>query len=174
MLSISKHARQTLVTLLADENVGFNPTLAIICQTYGIPAFTLDFTAKGNFFQGYYSAKDLVETTPLKKGPIVCMYTMKSQNMNDQKFVTFSGSIMFGIDTYVTFPQSSALQNTEDLVDAVEATYYSVFNSAANYSFYGDVQYNGDLLVTRGPLAKGLPNWVQLVQSRLTVDLIAQ
>jgi hypothetical protein len=175
MASVSKHIRDTIVTLLADETVGFNATLATIAQSYNVKPFSLDFTGNSrNFFQGYYTAKDLVESTNLKKGPFACLYTIKSQNTNDQKFVTFSGSVLVGIDTYITFPQSAALSNTDDLTDAVEATYYTMFNSAANYSFYGDVQYNGDLLATRGPVAMGLPNWVQLMQCRVSFDLLAQ
>lgn len=176
MFSVSKQVRDVVTTLMADETVGFNPTLMAICDDYEISPFSIDFSDNSkNFFAAYYNAKDLSETSSFRF-PIVCLYTIKSQNTNENKFVTFSGSVMIGIDTYLSFGKSSALADTESLADAVEATYYKLFNSESNQSFYqtGGVIYNGDLLIQRGPVAKGGSNWLQLMQSRLTFDLIVQ
>ena len=161
------------MALMADETVGFNPTLQAITTGIQLPTFTLDFSATSkNVLQGWYAAKDLIATTTTKF-PLMCVYTIKSQNQNTAKFATFSGSVMFGLDTYLSFPPSQARNNTDDLVDAVEGTLYTVFNSPSNYGYYGDVQYNGDLTIQRGPIAKGAQNWLQLISSRLTFDLIA-
>lgn len=172
-VQISKMARTAVSTFLSDPDVGFNPTLAAVWSDYGISGspFTINFASNSpNFFQGFYAAKDLIASSNVTF-PAISLYTVKTANTNNEKFHLFSGSIMIGIDTYVSFPQSRALTNSDDLTDAVEATYYNVFHTLDNQSLWGNVTYNGDLYVTRGPVLMGGPNWIQLMQARLTVDI---
>jgi hypothetical protein len=170
--NISKHIRDTVTALLSSETVGFNPTLAALCTQFQVPTFSIDFIAKTkNFIQGWFAAKDVIATSTLKL-PLMCFYGIKSQNQNTQKFTTFSGSVMMGLDTYISFPSSQAPNTADNIVDAVEGTLYTVFDSPANYSYYGDVQFNGDLLVKRGPISMGGSNWIQPVFAGLTFDLI--
>ena len=174
MVNVGKTVRDVVKTMLADGTVGFNATLASVCTSYGIAPFTIDFTGnKNNFLQGYYGAKDLAETTNVKF-PVICLYTTRSQNTNENKFAIFSGSVEIGIDTYLSHGKSAAVADTEALADAVESTYYTLFNSSTNYHFYGQAGYNGDLYVQRSPVSKGAANWIQTLNSRLTFELTAQ
>ena len=154
--------------ILADPSSGFNAVMGSLCDTYNIEPFTIDFgPASRNFFQGWYGPTVLDETSNVKY-PVMCLYTVKSQNTNQEKFRLFSGSVMMGLDVYLTFRKSSAPQDTETLGDAVESTMYTVFDGD---TAYGDVLYNGDLLIQKGPLQLGASNWIQLVSSKLTFDL---
>jgi hypothetical protein len=171
-VQISKHVRTAVYNFLSDPGFGFNPTLASICSDYSIAsAFTINFASNSpNFFQGFYSAKDLIGTSVISF-PIMTLYTQKSANQNNEKFHVFSGSVLIGIDTYISFPQSRALTNSDDLSDAVEATFYNVFNQTANQATWGSVTYNADLYITRGPMSQAGTNWVQYMQAKLTVDV---
>jgi hypothetical protein len=172
---IAVAARRAVINFLSDPTVGFNPTLLDICTDSEIPnrAFTIDFVDPNskNFFQGFYAAKDLIATSNVSF-PAITLYTIKTANTNNEKFHLFSGSVMLGLDTYVSFPQSKALPDSDDLCDCVEDTYYNLFHGLANQAFWTNgVTYNGDLYVTRGPVLMGGPNWIQLMQARLTVDI---
>src|ERR1041385_5520082 len=100
-VKVSNQARTVVTTLLKDDALGFNATLNTICGDYGIRPFTIDFVPKSkNFFTGYFAAKDLVTTSNIAF-PLMCLYTIKSANTNDEKFHVFSGSVMIGLDTYI-------------------------------------------------------------------------
>jgi len=177
MVSVTKTVRDSITSLVADPSVGFNPTLVKVCNDYNVQPFLIDFSNNSrNFFAGYYGAKAIMETTNTKF-PLICLYTIKSTNTNQQKFQVFSGTILLGIDVYLSYGKSSAFGNTDLLADAVEDTIYNVFNSEANYGFYsaasGDLEYNGDISVTRSSLTKDAYNWLQALQVRFTVDFFA-
>jgi hypothetical protein len=170
MISITKHIRTAITTLLSDSNSGFNPTLQTVCEEYGISPFAIDFGVRSkNFYQGWYGYDELVQTSNFKL-PVMCLYSVKTQNQNLEKFRVFSGASMIGIDLYLSWNKSSAVLDTETLGDAVTDTLYNMFNREDNFSFFGDVIYNGDLSINKGPLALSGDNWLQLSQSRLSVD----
>ena len=165
MLSISKYIRDTAASIITNDTTGFNPTLAAICEDYGVQPFRLDFEKNTNFFQGWYGPKVLDESSNFRY-PAAYLYTIKSQNQNLQKFATFSGAQMMGFDILLGFKKSSALPDTETLGDAVEASTYTMFNIAS----WGDVTFNGDVTVMRSPLAFGASNWLSLVRSTFSAD----
>jgi hypothetical protein len=170
-VQVSNQARTVVTNFLSDNTLGFNATLATICGSYGITPFTINFAPKSkNFFTGYYAPKDLVTTSNISF-PLMCLYTIKSANNNQEKFHVFSGSVMIGLDTYIGFPSSAAPSDPETLVDAVEDTLYNLFNSPATQHLWTPVSYNGDVQVNRGVLTKQGPNWLQLVRSMMTFDI---
>jgi hypothetical protein len=173
MINISNHIRTTIGTILANDNVGFNPILQAICTDYNAKPFTIDYSPKSrNFFQGYFGPKVLMNTTNVKF-PVQCLYTIRTQNQNTEKFAVFSGAVQLGIDTYISFSKSGAPGEPDALGDAVEDTLINLFNSSANLHMFGNVTYNGDISTTRGPMADDGSNWLQLLQTRLTFDYTA-
>jgi hypothetical protein len=174
MVSVSKSVRDVVTALMSDSVIGFNATLSTIAAAYDIKPFVIDFGPhSSNYFQGYYGAKDILETSASNM-PLICAYTFKSQNTNQQIYATFSGTVGIGIDTYVSFPRSSAMLDTETLGDTVEDTYYNLFNSTATQKYWTSIGYNGDLVITRGAVAMGADNWYQLIKSQLTFDITRQ
>lgn len=173
-LPISNLARNNVLGFL---NNLFNSTLADNCATFSAVPFTLDFSTNSrNFFQGYYSSKDLVGTS-IVKFPIMTLYTHGSANQNITKFNVFSGLVQIGIDTYLSFPQSAALSNTESLGDAVESTMYTMFNAPDNQPLwatpYYSLTYMFDASVRRGAVSMGAQNWIQLIQTQFSIKVDA-
>jgi hypothetical protein len=172
MVSVSHHCRSVVQALLSDGTAGFNTTLATISESYGIDPYTINFdgTARNkNFFTGYYGPKVLDETSNFKY-PVACLYTIKSQNNNQEKFRTFSGSLMLGFDVYLSFAKSAALPDTDTIGDATEETMYNVFQTESHFTFFQDVIFDGDLTISRSPLSLGASNWIQTISSKIVLD----
>ncbi len=170
MISVSKHIRDVVVNIMSDQSTGFNATLTAVSDQYQIEPFLIDFSSiSKNFYQGWYSSKTLDITTAYKC-PLMLLYTIKSQNQNLEKFRVFSGAALMGLDIYLSFKKSAAIPDTETLGDAVEATLYNLFNQESTAALYGDVIFNGDISIQKGPLALADTNWLQLIQSRLSFD----
>src|SRR5260370_37158888 len=107
MISVSKHIRDTVTAILSDSDTGFNPTLTTICDQYQIDPFLIDFgSTSKSFYQGWFTSKTLDVTTSFKC-PLMLAYTIKSQNQNLEKFRTFTGAVMMGLDVYLPFSTSS-------------------------------------------------------------------
>jgi len=174
MVNVSKYCRDKVVLLLSDEAVGFNKTLDTVVESYGITGFTIDFGANSkSFFQGWYNPNDLIRTTTVKM-PFVVLYGMKSENQNLEKFQTFAGAVRLGIDTCISFPSAQAPNASDDIIDAVEATYYTVFNSAPNQTFFtpNGIVYNGDIRMTRSTVTTANANWGQVLHTEVDFDLL--
>jgi hypothetical protein len=168
MVSITKHIRTTVTTLMSDSTSGFNANFETVCEAYNINPFFIDFGAKSkNFYQSYIGYNELIQTSNFKF-PVMCLYTTKTQNQNTEFSRLFSGTSGLGIDVYLSWPKSSAVLDTETLGDAVSDAMYNMFNHQT--ASYGDILPNGDLTIQRGPLVLGGDNWLQLLQCRLSVD----
>jgi len=174
MANVSKFARDKVVALMADDTVGFNPRLSTVVDSYGIKGFTIDFGAKSkSFFQGYLNPADIVQTTTTPPNFMI-LYGMKSENQNLEKFLTFAGAIRFGIDTCISFPSAQAPGAADDIIDAVESTLYTVFNSSANQSFFSPygIIYNGAISMRRNPVGMVKQNWGQVLHTEVDFDLL--
>lgn len=166
-VNIHQKVRSTVAAMLASN---FNATLTSISNAYHVPGFTIDFADKSkNFFNGNYAATDLISTSSVKF-PVVCLYTIKSQNTNSEMFRVWSGTSLIGIDVYLSWNKSAALSDTETLGDAVSDCLVNVFNSEANQSQYTSVIYNGDIQFNKGTVTQAANNWLQLLQCRLSFD----
>lgn len=121
-LQISRAARLEVKELLAAS---FNTLLAAACHEFDIAnqAFTVDYEAGANLFEGAYRVDDLRQYVGAH-GPCQVLYTLNNTDEHGQTQCYFDGPVELHIDTHLRFPvaaDSAAPPNTEPLCDAVEA-----------------------------------------------------
>lgn len=172
MPQITKKVRDAVRTRLADPVGGFNAHLAAVAPTYGVQAFTIDWTAASKrFFQGFLNPDD-VDQSAVSNYPLVMLYGLSSGNENRQKFSLFSGTVALGLDFHLTWRAGNALRNFEDLCDAVEDAVYRTFNDPAWAASYGaPLAYNGEIVLSRRPIELAGEHWRQTILFRLTFQV---
>src|SRR5579862_2099312 len=128
MSQIGRKVRQAIVAQLSPSATGFNDRLASVAGTYGIDAYTIDWTSESqNFIYGRIAPQLLDESSPLTY-PLVTIDTVRSQNTNRVKFALFAGPVTALIEVHHSWTQDSALQDFSDLVDATEDAMIAALN----------------------------------------------
>lgn len=156
-------------------NATFNAALATAVTDYSgmITAFTIDFTSPNSpsFFTGRLGIDDIVGSTP-RKHNLLTLFGIKSINKNLEKPRTFSGYVTSGIDVWISYLKGAATQDFEAMPEALENTFYSIFNNRANATYWGpNVAFNGDIQVQCSEVIKDDLNWRRLITVTLTHEV---
>lgn len=170
MPEISKQVRDVVLARLADSTQGFNVHLAAAAASYGISGFTIDWApGSKNFFVGQYSAEEILGSSAVRL-PAMTLFTVSSVNRNRQKFQTFSGDVVLGLDFWLAWRGQNTV-NTESLADAVEEAMYACLNSGEWNAVNGPVCWNGEIQLTRRPVNAGAQGWIQALTFRAPFEL---
>jgi hypothetical protein len=162
---------------------GFNVTFNALAPIYGVPAtMAIDFTPSDNksmnFALANVDAPDWIASGAYKF-PLFTMFVEKARNMNNRKFMMFSGEVTAGINIWLNWDSPRLkLTDFEPLSGCVEETVVSIMNRARegfDDQFWNDddadVVYNGDIDWTRSPVKRGDSFWAQVIQFRMMFDV---
>ena len=170
MSQISKKVRDAVRLKLSDSASGFNPVFASVAPTYGVNAFTVDFSERSpQFFQAFVHPDEIDESTP-SKYPLMCLYTLRCVNRNEQKFSLFSGDVLIGIDVHLTWRNARVLPDFESLADAVEEAVITLFNDDALIT-PPSVAYNGGISLDRSTVTMAGEHWRKTLSFRLAFEV---
>lgn len=101
MANYRKVIRDALRTALGDASNGFNAQLAAIATTYGITAWTLDFTPPSrNVVYGYIDDGEF-DVSNLVEFPGAFIYSVEAVDERRVKPAKFSGFVTFVIRMYL-------------------------------------------------------------------------
>jgi hypothetical protein len=189
---ISRAARAAIKSRLADPANGFNPLLLAAFSDAGVqpPIGTrlpIDYSAGSkNFFQANIGPESLLDSTPVTL-PFQTLFTMSAEDRKLEKFWTFAGPVVIGINCFWSWKATAAMNDMEVVGDCYEEALVQVFNSTAAAPGGGviadwsnranmagvNLVYNGDIVVRRGPLAMADENWQQEFSAVLGLDVHA-
>lgn len=190
---ISRAARAAIKARLADTLTGFNPLILAAFADAGVdpPIGTrlpIDYSAGSyNFFQANIGPDQIQDSTALTL-PFQTLFTMNTEDKQLEKFWTFSGSLVIGINCFWSWTANSVLNDMEVVGDCYEEALVQTFNSTAvdpagngryviaDWSQRANTQdmnlvYNGDISVRRGPLLMAGENWQQEFSAVLGLDV---
>jgi hypothetical protein len=172
MPKITKAVRDAVRARLMHPQQGWNATMAAVAPGYGVPPVLLDFAPGANrFFEGFVHP-DQVEATTAMRYPLAVLYGTIAQNRNFTKHAMFSGQVQMVFQVWLSWRKGNAVQNSEDLVDAVEDTLVRVFNDHAWEAAYTEpLVYNGDLAIARAQLEMAGEHWRQGITARMTFEV---
>lgn len=169
-----KNVRDALNQALQHATNGFNAKLAAVAATYGIAAFTIDWTAGSKkFFQGFLTP-EAVDLSQVIEFPALILYTTTQASRADrEKFGKFAGDVSAQLDFYVEFRAGMETDLSDSYGDAIEDAILEVM--AANLSiFHGlGVYWNGDYEATRDPVVQFQNGWGQRIPITLTFSVHA-
>lgn len=112
MANYKKQCRDALVASLADGTSGFNAVLAGIAPSYGINAFTLQFSLPSpNVVFGYLDDEE-VQVSQIFEFPGAIIYSTESVNERSLKPARFSGFV----NQYIVFYLRYRKFDDEDLM----------------------------------------------------------
>jgi hypothetical protein len=171
-----KLVRDAVKTALADVTYGFNAKLAAIASTYGVTAWTFNFSAgSSNFLQAYLGGED-VDMTQIATFPAMLIYTTGMQQSAREKLRTFSGNLICNIDIYlqyayrldgVSFPEQDDIEKYSDAVSDVLTEIFQrralAWPAGVSYSY--QFQFEPDPAI---PLADG---WRQRLACQLAFQV---
>lgn len=168
----TQQVRDRLVATLADPTNGFNPHLATIAPDYRIKAFAIDWSDDSkNFFETNIDPDEIETSAPLKY-PLVTLCTLQTNNSHRALFQTFSGEVTMQLTFYLSWAIPRAPQNTERLVNAVEAAIIrTLCNPDWQGNFTGPVTFNRVLGASRSPVEIGGEHWRQPLRFNVTFQL---
>ena len=173
MAQISKYVRDAIKTQLAANTTGFNARLAAISSTYGITAAQIDWTATSTNFIFGRMAPELFEESSVFTYPLLTIDTIRSQDMRRVKFSTFSGSVAAVIDVHHSWPDESVIADFASVVDATEDAVVACLNDKATQVWPGNLLWNGQVQVQRGPIKMGGYGWVLTLSFLCNFELVA-
>jgi hypothetical protein len=125
-----KKVRDAVLGFLTSS---FNSTLASVAPTYGIPAFSLDFSPESSVdFAVSHIEPSNIETCRLTSFPAGCLYTSDVVDEGEPHSLSFAGKLFAHIDFYVRDREGAEGFNTEDLFDAIEDAALTVLGNPAN------------------------------------------
>lgn len=172
MPSISKAIRNALKTQLAAPTTGFNDRLAALAASYSIEPWAIDFTdTSTNFIFGRVSPQAFEESSPFSY-PLVTIDTIRSAHTNRVKFATFAGPVTAVIDVHHSWIQDAVLADFASYVDATEDAMIGALNDQEAQSWPGNLLWNGNVAMQRGPLQMGGQGWLQSAQFVCNFELI--
>lgn len=172
MASISKLVRDTVYSRLT---AAWATKLAGIVASYtGVPAddkarlATIAWDgSKKQVFQGQVNV-DQLEATSTPTYPLVILFTSDIAHDGEEKFVTFSGSVVLNLEFHYTWSSSKSLPNFDEFMDLIEETTVAVFHDKAWLgALVAGVTYKGQMSAQRGALLESGKNWVQAISFRL-------
>lgn len=180
MVKVTRVVRAAARARLADETTGFNPLYAAALADLGIttPAnfrLPVDYgDTSRNFFMADIAPEDFSASTAYT-WPFQTLFAISSINANRAKFHAFSGPVVMGVNTYITWPGTKALVEMEDVCDAVEDALYETFNAKAiaEWALEADhrLVYNGDFTFQRSAIKRSAESWRQDLYGKLTLDV---
>jgi hypothetical protein len=173
MAQISKYVRDALKAQLSAVGTGFNDRLAAIATTYGIGAWTVDWSAEStNFLFGRVNPQAIEESSVLTY-PLLTIDTLRSQHTNRVKFATFAGPVQAIVEVHHSWQQESVLADFASWVDATEDAMVAALNDQSAQFWPGNLLWAGQVALQRGPIAMGGYGWLQTAVFACNFELIA-
>lgn len=133
MPNYKKVVRDTIRTVVAHASTGFNPQLSAIAATYGVSAFSIDWTLPSNNFAMSYVDEEEIDVSSLVTFPAALLYTSSAVNDKLVKAKKFSGQVDAHLDFFLRYraltdaetadndiTNEQAGADTESIADAVE------------------------------------------------------
>jgi hypothetical protein len=163
MSQVSKRIRDLIKEQM---RVWFNDNVDQSLQEYELSGDQIgwkgiDWTlGSDNFFFGRLSPALLEQSTPFRY-PLLTIDTLRSQNNpRGIKVTEFGGQVSAVIDVHLSWTEDSAIQDFASWADAFEDALYATMNDDTAF-VGGNVIYNRDISVNRGPIVFGAQNWRQ-------------
>jgi len=163
MPQIRKVIRDALVAALADESNGFNAQLSALATSYGITAFSIDWTSDSqNFAQAQLDPEQMEMFFAFERYPAALVYTSSSINEHRLKYQTFSGQVLAHIDILLRYRSHkdeqhpgnvfSDTNDLESIANAVEDTLLSCLDAMKATLRQPGFYWNGDYRMDRDPV----------------------
>jgi hypothetical protein len=180
LVKITRVMRAGIRARLAHEETGFTPLFESQLDDMGITLptnFKLPINFENdsrNFFMADITPEDFERTTGFTY-PMMTLFAISSANQNKTKFHAFSGEAAMGLNLYISWPQTRAIVDMEDVCDAAESALYETFNAGAllDWSQLHDTRlvYNGEFSLARSKTVKGAESWRQDLYGRIVMDI---
>lgn len=178
---VSKEVIAQMIMRLADETYGLNATYNGLAPGYGISAdlnIVFDPTDKKsmNFAIANVTDTDWIGSGAFKY-PLVNVYTERAVNENLQKFHQFSGSVVAGVNVWMSWREDRLkIDKFEPTTWCMEEAIITVFNRARNAftidQDWGDfVVYNGNIDMVKSRVERGGQFWKQLLKFTLAFEV---
>lgn len=179
ILKITRAARDAIITRLSQ---GFTPLLVAAANDAGLSipdqwVLPIDFSiGSTNFFRANITP-ELLDQNEVMTIPFMTVYSRNSRNANYEKFQTFSGPIVLGINLFTSWDASDPYTDIETWGDVYEEALFGAFNAPTNASWAqiadDRLVYNGDLQIDRGPIMRGGESVLQVHYGMLGLDVHA-
>ena len=173
-----KTALSQLVRRLA-ANDGLNATfnaMAASANVLGeVGQLAIDFTStpSKNFILGDVDPGDF-EQTSVFRYPLLTAYAKKSENNNFQKFTTFSGLVVIGVNVFLSWRHNNALRDFETYSSLMSGAMYTVLNRSRNdvdQDWSQEVTYNGNVGLVKSSIKRDAENWFQQLAFTLVFEV---
>jgi hypothetical protein len=154
MSAISGRVRGKVLARFSDGAKGFNARLAAVAGTYGITAFSIDFTSGSkSFFQAQVDPVMVEESTALGDR-WMALYSVKIDDTNEQKGQTFSGPVTIGLDVHIYWKSSRIVFDMESVADAVQDAVVALMKDQTTQNWGYETVFTGRTTEVRYPLAR--------------------
>jgi hypothetical protein len=171
MASTRRALRLAIASVLSNATTGFNPTLASIAATYGITAFTIDWTYPSkNLFYGFLPPD--TDLSGIAEYPAFVIYTSNSVNEHKYKPKTFSGLVIAHVDCWLQFRTGAEQWDTESVCEAVEDAVVSCFEADAA-AWPPSVQFTGEYQGNWLPIAHLEDGWERILPMQFLFQIDA-
>lgn len=168
MPQISKKVRDAARLLMADATIGINPKIAALISTYGVPAFSFDFTSTSiNVIQGSVLADDIEQTSEYI-APYLILRSLSSADYTGTartKGLIFSGEVVMQFEYILEFASSAVQPDSESLGDLIEDVMYQTLQSIPGQQFLNgySVLFPGAMQLQRQQVIQAGENWRQSI-----------
>lgn len=160
----------------------FNATVALWAPRYEVEPFTID--RFDNDSTQYVEARIDLET--LQTGeetifPLMFCYLISAEDTRDEKFSTFSGDVVVGVDMVFGVESGSegeqmfaGHRRLERMAMLAETSLLAVFNTDWYESGSAPLEYNGEITFEKSPIINGGPGYLKALNARLTFGINGQ
>lgn len=171
MSQIGKRVRDAVRSVLSDATNGFNANLAAIAATYGVTAFTVNWTATSlNFFQSNIDPNSLDEANVVEHQPTVLLYTVAGSSLTRTKPAQFSGDVTVNVDFWIGYSKGSLPHDTESMADAIEDAIVTALQHPSA-AWPEVVCQTGNFRADRAPVFMAGEHWRQLIRVPVILTL---
>lgn len=173
MPQIRKTVRDAMLSVLSASGTGLNARIAALATSYGITAFSIDWTAGSkSFFFGYLDPESANLSQLEMQGVCCAIYTSDVSNTHDEKPRTFSGQVMAHLVFYIINRDGIELNDVESLGDAIEDAVISCFeNPTANWPVA--VTFTGQYQGSFGPIEFTGDGWQRVLPMQFIFEVSA-
>ena len=167
--SLAKDLIDAVHNRLAHATDGWNPLLDAISSSYGVTVkHSIDFdgSGAGNYFRARLSAEG-IDGASRRNYPTMTLFLESMEATDGQKRTTFYGSMVIGIDIFLSDDGSEPPDQFEFLKAAIMDSLSSLFGDIVDRSWFTDFNSNNDYAITTEALRFGAERWVEVVHFRM-------
>ena len=175
MPQISFTAINALLARLSDPVTGFNANLQAVAPTYGISAYTVDWsqTTSANFLIGQVDPS-VLERSASFTYPFTTIDTGAA--IDDARVVSavFAGSIALIVEVHISLEDEDFPRALNPLAQAIEDAMFATLNNLDEIGVYmsAGLTYNGKWTLQKSSIAFAGNNWRRTLRFTASVGFI--